>query len=95
MFYIKFLSFFFSFRKYIQNRNTKIGNAFLRKLLAYGKQKVTGMLLGRNCFPVSDTFHKAGIVVPYDRKTDIGYRPLSESECMLIKKLGNCVNFVF
>lgn len=52
---------------------------------AYEKRKVTEILLGRECFPVTKTFHKAGIVVPYDRKTDIGYRPLSESECMLKK----------
>lgn len=54
-------------------------------MYAYQKQKVTEILLGRESLPVSKTFHKAGIVVPYDRKTDIGYRPLSESECMLIK----------
>jgi len=41
---------------------------------------------------VTKTFHKAGIVVPYDSKTDIGYRPLSESECMF---LNDCVYFVF
>ncbi|EAA15174.3 AGAP010317-PA [Anopheles gambiae str. PEST] len=29
---------------------------------------------------VSKTFHKVGLVVPYDRKTNIGYRPLLESD---------------
>lgn len=51
----------------------------------YEQRKVTETLLGRQCLPVTKTFHKAGIVVPYDRKTDVGYRPLSESERMLIK----------
>ena len=29
---------------------------------------------------VARTFHGAGIVVPYDRKTGVGYRKLSVSE---------------
>ncbi|GBP07019.1 Histone PARylation factor 1 [Eumeta japonica] len=35
---------------------------------------------------VSKTFHGAGIVVPYDKKTQMGYRPLVENE-RTIKKL--------
>jgi len=65
--------------------DSKIANTLQKKLHAYEKRKVTEILLGRECIPVTKTFHKAGIVVPYDSKTDIGYRPLSESECMLIK----------
>lgn len=30
---------------------------------------------------VSRTFHRAGIVVPYNKKTELGYRPLSETNC--------------
>lgn len=29
---------------------------------------------------VTATFHRAGIVVPYDKKTQLGYRPLAESD---------------
>lgn len=72
--------------------NSKEATTLQKKLLAYEKQKVTEILEGRKCKQVTKTFHKAGIVVPYDSKTDIGYRPLSESECML---LYNCVYFVF
>lgn len=57
-----------------------------KKLLDYEKQKVKKQTLeGRKATVVAKTFHKAGIVVPYDRKTDIGYRPLSESESMFKK----------
>lgn len=34
---------------------------------------------------VAKTFHHAGIVVPYDKKTELGYRPLSESTTNLMK----------
>lgn len=34
----------------------------------------------RNLETVCRTFHKAGLVVPYDRKTDIGYRQLGKSD---------------
>lgn len=39
---------------------------------------------------VAKTFHGLGIVVPYDKKNDIGYRPLPESDAaikMLLKKI--------
>lgn len=62
--------------------------ALKKKLLAYEKRKVTQILEGRKVDIVAKTFHKAGIVVPYDRKTDIGYRPLSESESKLSGKLS-------
>lgn len=35
---------------------------------------------------VCRTFHSAGIVVPYDKKTQLGYRKLAESD-------GNYQNF--
>jgi len=65
--------------------DSKEANTLQKKLLAYEIRKVTEVLEGRKCHPVTKTFHKAGIVVPYDSRTDIGYRPLSESECMLLK----------
>ncbi len=32
---------------------------------------------------VAKTLHHAGIVVPYDKKTELGYRPLSETQSKL------------
>lgn len=55
-----------------------------KKLLAYEKRKVQTILDGRKDISVAKTFHKAGIVVPYDSKTDVGYRPLQESESVLL-----------
>lgn len=60
-----------------------MSRVFQKKLLAYEKQKNVKSLEGRKVLPVTKTFHKAGIVVPYDKKTDVGYRPLSESESIL------------
>lgn len=34
----------------------------------------------RSAKTVCTTFHKAGLVVPFDRKTTVGYRPLIESD---------------
>lgn len=58
-------------------------------MLDHEKRKVTPVLEGRKDNAVTKTFHKAGIVVPYDSKTDVGYRPLSESESMLLKILSS------
>jgi len=69
-----------------------VANTLEKKLFAYEKQKATDILAGRKHQPLSKTFHKAGIMVPYDSKTDIGYRPLSESESVLLKF---CVYFIF
>ncbi|XP_058066833.1 histone PARylation factor 1-like [Anopheles bellator] len=41
----------------------------------------------RDKLVVCKTFHKAGLVVPYDRKRDLGYRPLLESDANLRKML--------
>lgn len=60
--------------------DSKETHVLQKKLLAYEKRKVTDILEGRKVNAVAKTFHKAGIVVPYDCKTDVGYRPLSESE---------------
>lgn len=37
-------------------------------------------LKARNLKTVCKTFHKAGLAVPYNRKTEIGYRQLGESD---------------
>lgn len=42
-------------------------------------------LKARNLKTVCKTFHKAGLVVPFDPKTDVGYRQLAESD-------GNFIN---
>ncbi|XP_075145505.1 histone PARylation factor 1 [Haematobia irritans] len=41
----------------------------------------------RNSKVVCKTFHRAGIVVPYEAKTQLGYRPLIESDAELKKIL--------
>lgn len=66
---------------------SKEANTLDKKLLIYVKGIVTETLEGRKLIPVAKTFHKAGIVVPYDSKTDIGYRPLPESESKLLTNL--------
>ncbi|XP_017044301.1 histone PARylation factor 1-like [Drosophila ficusphila] len=42
----------------------------------------------RNKRVVAKTFHRAGIVVPFDRKTQLGYRPLPVSDAELNKMLA-------
>lgn len=80
-------SLFYALRKYLHNMNDKEAHILQKKLLAYEKRKVTEILEGRKVNSVAKTFHKAGIVVPYECKTDVGYRPLSESEKTLQKIL--------
>lgn len=46
------------------------------------------LLKVRNRKVVCKTFHKGGMSVPYDRKSDIGYRQLQESEAELKKILS-------
>lgn len=41
---------------------------------------VATKLKARSLKTVCKTFHRAGLVVPYNRTTDIGYRPLGESD---------------
>eukprot|EP00099_Drosophila_melanogaster_P022179 NP_649589.1 uncharacterized protein Dmel_CG1218 [Drosophila melanogaster] len=42
----------------------------------------------RNKRVVAKTFHRAGIVVPFDQKTEVGYRPLAVSDSELKKMLA-------
>jgi len=48
------------------------------------ESKTAGMKL-RDRQKVSTTFHGAGLVVPYDKKTDVGYREIPESTTSLKK----------
>jgi hypothetical protein len=52
--------------------------------------KTAGMKL-RDRQKVSITFHGAGLVVPYDKKTDVGYREIPESNASLKKIFKNIV----
>lgn len=59
----------------------------LKKLIedfAHGKNislsSFPAKLKSRNLKTVCKTFHKAGLSVPYNRKTDVGYRQLGESD---------------
>lgn len=40
----------------------------------------SGKLKARNLKVVTKTFHKAGLVVPVDKDTDVGYRSLIETD---------------
>lgn len=42
--------------------------------------KFSSKLKARNLKVVTKTFHKAGLVVPVDRDTDVGYRSLTETD---------------
>jgi len=52
--------------------------------------KTAGMKL-RDRQKVSTTFHGAGLVVPYDKKNDVGYREIPESTASLKKIFKNIV----
>lgn len=45
-------------------------------------------LKARNLRAVCKTFHRGGLVVPFDRHTDVGYRQLLESDANLKKMLA-------
>ncbi|XP_014280888.1 histone PARylation factor 1 [Halyomorpha halys] len=52
---------------------------------------LTKKMRGRRSKVVAKTFHGAGIVVPYDKKTEVGYRELKENDVTLKKMLKNLV----
>lgn len=60
--------------------------ALKKSLEEYATQKnisltsFSAKLKARNLKTVCKTFHKAGLAVPYNRETDIGYRQLGESD---------------
>ena len=43
-------------------------------------ERSTAKMRERNTKVVTKTFHKVGIVVPVDKKTDLGYRELLETD---------------
>lgn len=68
---------------------------FERLLFNYEHQNITKNLSSRKACAVAKTFHKAGIVVPYDSKTDVGYRPLAESESMLLQEFYTLISYFY
>ncbi|XP_034938359.1 histone PARylation factor 1 [Chelonus insularis] len=65
----------------------------LQKLTNYSKKyninldKTSEKMTLRNKKVVAKTIHGAGIVVPFDPKTQLGYRPLAETDSHLLKLL--------
>lgn len=55
------------------------------KILKYDLFKKSPSMEKRNRSVVCKTFHTAGIVVPYNKKSTVGYRPLSVSDKELVK----------
>lgn len=55
------------------------------KELGYELNKKSSSMDKRQRLTVCRTFHTAGIVVPYNKKTTIGYRPLTVSDKELVK----------
>lgn len=64
----------------------KLYDIFIEKLTKWASDhnfdldKKTNNMKNRQKKVVSSTFHNAGIVVPYNNKTQLGYRPLIESD---------------
>lgn len=59
----------------------------LEKFSADIPSSFSAKLKSRNLRSVTKTFHRAGLVVPFDRHTDVGYRPLQMSNDELKKLL--------
>ncbi|KAK0077853.1 hypothetical protein PV325_003376 [Microctonus aethiopoides] len=51
-------------------------------------EKKSNEMRARERNVVTNTFHGAGIVVPYDKKTQVGYRPLAATDSNFQKILG-------
>uniref|UniRef100_A0A2S2QRU7 UPF0609 protein n=1 Tax=Sipha flava TaxID=143950 RepID=A0A2S2QRU7_9HEMI len=80
---------FYAIRKLVQNMVSDVATEFERLLFNYEHRNIKKNLNNRKGCVVAKTFHKAGIVVPYDIKTDVGYRPLAETEKTLRTILQN------
>jgi len=52
-------------------------------------EKNTANMRARERQVVARTFHKVGIVVPYDKKTQLGYRDLAATDSKYI-----CINYI-
>ncbi len=61
----------------------------MSKLSNVSHEKVADLRKKRRKESVAVTFNNLGIVVPYDKKTELGYRPLplSKSELSTVKPL--------
>lgn len=55
------------------------------KELKYDLSRTSPSMEKRNRLVVSKTFHSAGIVVPYNNRSTVGYRPLSVSNKELVR----------
>lgn len=69
-------------------------NGFRKDVVDYAKEhsidleQTPELLKQRNKLIVCKTFHGAGLVVPFDKKTDTGYRPLIETDATIKKILA-------
>lgn len=74
--------------------NRSMVNALRKEVIDYTKEHSIDLeqtpekLRARNKLVVCKTFHGAGLVVPFDKETDIGYRPLIETDASLKKILA-------
>lgn len=74
--------------------NRSLINSIRKETLEFAKthfidlEKTPDLLRKRNKLIVCKTFHGAGLVVPYDKKTEVGYRALLENDAGLKKILG-------
>ena len=57
-------------------------------------EKKTAGMKSRDRLKVATTFHGAGIVVPYDRKTQVGYREIPETSASLRRIIRGVVETV-
>ncbi|KAG8255728.1 hypothetical protein J6590_085796 [Homalodisca vitripennis] len=58
----------------------------------FSLEKTSKAMEARSKKVVASTFHKAGIVVPVDKKNDVGYRELAASNSMIKKMLKGLVD---
>lgn len=74
--------------------NRALVNSLRKEVIDYAKahsidlEQTPELLRARNKLVVCKTFHGAGLVVPFDKKTDIGYRALLETDASLKKILA-------
>lgn len=58
----------------------------------FSLERKTSKMKNRDKVAVAKSFHGAGIVVPYDKKSQVGYRPLPESNGNLRKMLQSIIS---
>lgn len=74
--------------------NRSLVNSIRKEVLEYAKshsidlERTPELLRERNKLVVCKTFHGAGLVVPFDKESDTGYRPLLETDAALKKILA-------